>query len=170
MTYDTNTIAADLATAEQDFALWQRLTSAESRVTQLRKDYAKAKAADDRANAAAAKEADAARFAGLSNIRVTASGERETTGGLLGRAFTITWTSPVHDMYSGESQPRQHTITGFASLPAPVYDFLVERHPSQIPAEIMALAPGNPAEAMHRYFVAKRRGYLTSATTDAGAE
>ena len=64
----------DLEEARKDLDLFNRLSTAGARVAQLAEDYAKAKAADDVTEAAKAAAAEAARFTGLSDIRVTRTG------------------------------------------------------------------------------------------------
>lgn len=161
MTTDLDTIAADLADAKADLVLWERLTSAADRVKALVASYDKAKAAQAKADEAAAKEAAEARFAGLSDLRVIKGGD----GHLLSPStWRIAWTQPVYDMYSGTSIPETLGRNGFRALPDNVLAFLIEKHPEQVPAEIMALAPGDAAEAMTEYFRACERGY-----TKAGA-
>lgn len=158
MTIDLNDIAAELADAKADLAQWERLTSAADRMKALVASYDKAKAAQAKADETAAKEAAEARFKGLSDLRVIKDG----LGGhlLAPSTWRITWTQPVHDMYSGESIPETQGCNGFRGLPNNVLAFLIERHPEQVPAEIMALRPGDPEEAMAEYFRSVKRGYV----------
>ena len=161
MTTDLTTLAAELSAAKADHAQWERLTSAAARVKALVATFDKAKAATAKAEAAEAKAASEARFAGLSNIRVTetpASGL--DSGGVLRSIFTITWTGSVYDMYSGTSVPTEQSRNDFKQLPANVLAFLIEKHPEQIPANIMAFAPGDPAGAIEEYIRAYARGYV----------
>ncbi len=104
-------------------------------------------------------EARTQRLSRFSDIRV------EVTPGdtLLTTSFTIKYIKDTWDMQAKASPPKQHECVGFAALDDDVYDYLVNEKPHAIPAAIMALAPGNPADAMARYFQGKRRGYLTVA-------
>ena len=79
---------------------------------------------------------------------------------LLRRSYSITYTAPEFDMYTMQSYPRAHSKPSFEQLPNDVYDCLIERHPEQIPAAIMDLAPGNPRAALAAYLDARRRGYI----------
>ncbi|AJA08483.1 hypothetical protein SKP52_07820 [Sphingopyxis fribergensis] len=156
MTTDINTIAAELEAAKADLAQWERLTSAADRLKALTVSFDQARIAQAKADEAAAKEAAEARFKGLTNIRVTSSGG----GGVLSQQFLIRWTAPVYDMYSMAAVPQPHERPGFETIPDNVLAFLIERHPEEIPAAIMALAPGDPAAAMSEYFRARQRGYV----------
>src|SRR5690606_22027341 len=68
---DLHTVTAELAQAQADLALLQRLTTAAERVERLTADHAKAQAAHDKAAEDAAAAAREARFNGLSNFRVS---------------------------------------------------------------------------------------------------
>lgn len=161
MTTDLKALAAELADAKADLAQWERLTNAADGVKALVASYDKAKAAQAKADEAAAKEAAEARFTGLSDLRVidASGGSSGCAGGVLRKSWRITWTAPQFDMETMTSPPRSHSVVGFAALPDNVFAFLIEKHPDKVPAEIMALCPGNPAEAMTEYFRACKRGY-----------
>ena len=156
MTTDINTIAAELAAAKADLAQWERLTSAADRVKALTVSFDKARAAQAKADEAAARDAAEARFKGLANIRVTSSGN----GSVLSQQFLIRWTAPVYDMYAMAAVPQSHERPGFETIPDNVLAFLIEKPPEEIPATIMALAPDDPAAAMAEYFRARQRGYV----------
>ena len=160
---DTTTIYARLQQAERDAARWRQLSGATDLAAAFRKDYERATAAQAKADATADKQAAAARFAGLGSIRVKQGSGGKEGSGLLGLPFTITWMAPEYDMYSKMTVPREHSVAGFEALSPTVMAYLIERHPAQIPAPILALAPGDPDKAFERYFVGKRRGYLTGA-------
>lgn len=99
-----------------------------------------------------------ARFAGLSGITVTDKTPDETT---LRSSFEITYVSLIYDMYANASLPVPSTVVGFDALPEHVLAYLLERHPEQIPAKIIRLA-ANPADALNRFFMGLKRGYLTA--------
>lgn len=157
-TTDLRTLAAELDEARQDVALLERLKAAPDRLKRLTASYGKAALAHEKIKAAAEKAASEARFKGLSDIRVT-----DTTPGdnVLRTGFTITYTRMAYDSDAGQSIPQPMTVTSFLSLPDNVLSFLIERHPAQIPAKIMALAPDNPKEAFARYFRGLSRGYIS---------
>lgn len=161
MTTDLNNIASKLEAAKADLALYERLTSAADRVKALTAAFDKARTAQAKADEAAAKEAAEARFNGLSNIRVTGSGD----GSVLSQQYLISWTAPVYDMYSMTAIPQPvPERPGFETIPDNVLAFLIEKHPEEIPAAIMALAPDDPAAAMAEYFRARQRGYVKGNT------
>lgn len=160
MTANVNlrTLAAELDEARQDVALLERLKAAPDRLKRLTADYGKAVAAHEKIKAAAEKAASEARFKGLSDIKVTDTTPRDN---VLRTGFTITYIRMAYDIDAGQSISQPTTVTGFASLPDNVFAFLVERHPAQIPAKIMALAPDDPKEAFARYFRGLSRGYIS---------
>lgn len=163
---DLDTLAAQLAEAKADLAHWERLASAADRVKALVASYDKAKAAQAKADEAAAKAEREARYAGIDNLRVTSavkSRQHDETAGPLHRQYTIHWTAPRHDMYSGENVPTEQSCAGFSALPEPVFMCLIEKHPDRIPAEIMALRPGDPWAALNEYLIATQRGYIKGA-------
>ena len=160
---DTTIIYARLQQAEQDAARWRQLSGATDLAAALRKEYERATAAQAKADAAADKDAAAARFAGFGSIGVKQGEGGKEGSGLLGLPFTITWMALEYDMYSKMSLPREHSAAGFETLPQPVLAYLIERHPLQIPASILDLAPGDPEAAFERYFIGKRRGYFVGA-------
>jgi hypothetical protein len=163
MTTDIATIAAQLDEAKQNAALWERLSNAGERVKQLTRDYDKAKAAKDKADGAEAHEEKERRFSRYSDIQirdVTGAGE---DAGVLKRSYEITYTAPQYDMYAMKSFPERHIVQGFDALKDDLYELILERHSDKIPGQILALAPGNAAEALSVYLQGKRRGYLTGA-------
>lgn len=156
MTTSSEIIAAELAEAQTDVATLARLQSAEARVKALTAAYDKAVAAEERTAERAAKQAQAERFAGLSDICITAEG-KETN--ILRTVWAITYKGPHYDMMTGETVTAEHMRRGLGNLDEHVLEFLIERHPDRIPAEIMAFAPGDPYAALDAYFIACRRGY-----------
>lgn len=147
--------------AKADHARWERLTAAASRVKKLTPVYEKARAAYDNAVAAETSAKSDARFAGLANLHVadTSSGGADG-GGVLRMSWRITWTKPGHDPHTMTTVAKQHGANGFRAIEDHALAFLIEKHPELIPAEIMALAPGDPAAAMEEYFRACQRGYV----------
>jgi hypothetical protein len=150
-------IRLELASAEEDVALLERLKSAVGRVERLTAEQAKAIKERDKLTAAEARADKAARFAGISDVTVTESPETVREHALRA-SFTITWTKPVWD--GRASLPARHSIGGFGALPPDVLQYLIENCPDRIPAKIMALAPDNPREAFGRYFRGLKRGCI----------
>ena len=152
-------VSANLAEAEQDLALLERLKSAGDRVKRLTADKEKAVKDRDAALATERKVREAARFGGLSDLRVLDATPAE---GVLRSAFSINYTRVAYDMDTGQNVPQPVTISGFGGLPDNVFALLVERHPDRIPAKIMALAPNDPKEAFARYFRGLTRGFIAA--------
>lgn len=155
------TIAASLEQARQDLEMAERLASAEERVSSLEKAYAAAEEDAEAARAEALKAEQEARFAGLSNIKVSNVTPPASGKGLLHQTFRISYTRKSYNSFIGANQSADHSVTSFAALPSNVLEFLLVRHPEEVPTEILALAPNSPGLAVEFYLSAKRRGYLT---------
>lgn len=153
-------LSAELAEANADVALLRRLKDAEARAATLSAALGKAQEQLAEANADAHEAARNARFAGFDDISVRDNTPEEH---VLRTAFTITVNRMAYDSDTRTSTLRPLTFSGFIALPGDAYAYLIERKPSAIPAKIMALAPGDPAEAMRRYLLAMRRGYVEAA-------
>jgi hypothetical protein len=156
---DLSTLAAELQAVRDDLALYEGLSTAADKVAALSSQYERAKAAHDREEATRVKAANEARFAGLGDIRVDVVPDKEG-GGVLRMGFNIHYTRAAYDMYAKASIPQPRTVGGFAALPTDVLAYLIEKHPERVPAEIMALSPGNPRAAFATYFSGLKRGYL----------
>jgi hypothetical protein len=122
---------------------------------------AKARFAEALANQATVERED--RLKNFTDIRIIASAGHN----LLSTAYTIYYTRKTWDNYAKESLPKVHECKGFAGLDDAAYEYLLTVKPHLIPAEIMALAPGNAQEAFMLYFVGKQRGYITGAAVAA---
>jgi hypothetical protein len=96
------------------------------------------------------------RLSRFSDIRV----EVKPGDNLLRSSFTIKYMKDTWDMQAKASLPKQHECDGFSALDDDAYEYLLTEKPHAIPASIMALAPGKPAEAMNTYLRAKQRGYV----------
>lgn len=162
MTNTPAAILAELEAAQKDLARFKQLQAAEKRVEQLTADYEKARARQDREDAAALAAVKEARFAGLSDIRVHPASDK-LLGSELYANHRVTWRAPKYDPRSGSTPVGQHEAFGLLALPENVLAFLVERHPEQIPAAIMEFAPGNPWGALEALYATRRRGYAVKA-------
>lgn len=152
-------ILAELEEAQKDLALFQRLETAQRRTEQLTEQYEAARANQEREEAEARDTAKKARFKDLSNVRVTGNDKQ----GSIWRNWRITFTGPAWDMRRQVSRVMDVDVPGFSVLLDSyrhVFDYLIEECPERIPAEIMALAPGDPYRAFEEMFAAERRGYL----------
>jgi len=103
------------------------------------------------------------RLENFTDIRIVASPGHN----LMSTAYTIYYTRKTWDNDAKESLPKVHECKGFAALDDAAYEYLVTVKPEAIPAEIKALAPGNPQEAFSLYFVGKQRGYVKGAAVAA---
>jgi len=122
--------------------------------------------AKERFATALANQATVAREERLKNftdIRIVASPGHN----LMSTAYTIYYTRKTWDNDAKESLPKVHECRGFAGLDDAAYEYLLTVKPHLIPAEIIALAPGNPQEAFMLYFVGKQRGYVKGAAVAA---
>ncbi|KQO07123.1 hypothetical protein [Sphingomonas sp. Leaf242] len=122
--------------------------------------------AKDRFADALANQAELEREARLKNftdIRIVASPGKN----LMNTEFMIYYTRKTWNNDAKESLPKVHECRGFAALDEAAYEYLVTVKPEAIPAEIMALAPGNAQEAFGLYFVGKQRGYVKGAAVAA---
>jgi hypothetical protein len=103
------------------------------------------------------------RLKAFTDIRIVATPGKN----LMNTAFTIYYTRKTWDNDAKESLPKVHECKGFLGLDDAAYEYLVTVKPHLIPAEIMALAPGNAQEAFGLYFVGKQRGYVKGAAVAA---
>jgi len=127
-----------------------------AKVAELSKGLASAKERLASALCNEAIEARNKRLSKFSDIRV------ETTPGdnLISTAFVIRYTADAWDVALNQTVPKPHKCNGFAALANDAFEYLVTVKPEAIPAEIMALAPGKPEEAMSVYLAGKARGYF----------
>jgi hypothetical protein len=103
------------------------------------------------------------RLKNFTDIRIVASPGKN----LMNTEFMIYYTRKTWNNDAKESLPKVHECRGFAGLDDAAYEYLVTVKPHLIPAEIIALAPGNPQEAFMLYFVGKQRGYVKGAAVAA---
>lgn len=103
------------------------------------------------------------RLKAFTDIRVVAAPGHN----LMTTAYTIYYTRKAWDNDAKESLPKVFECKGFLGLDDAAYEYLVTVKPEAIPAEIKALAPGNPQEAFGLYFVGKQRDYVKGAAVAA---
>ncbi|WP_070158126.1 hypothetical protein [Sphingobium phenoxybenzoativorans] len=104
------------------------------------------------------------RIAGFSDITVALDYPPQCEGNLLRANFIIDYVKLFYDPSSRMPVAKPHRVTSFRELPDDAYDYLVTVHPDRIPAEIMALCPGDPNGAFAAYFQGLRRGMFRSAS------
>jgi len=151
-------VSVELAAANEDVALLERLKSAPDRAKRLASEHAKALAERKAAIAADDKARTEARFAPFQSIHVA---DLKPEMSLIAAPFRIKYTRGTYDIYAKSNVPTEHTAESFGQLNKDAFDYLLERHPDRIPARIMALAPGDPHAAFEEYFIGIRRGYMT---------
>lgn len=147
-----------LAQADADVALLVRLKEAEATATCIRAELADAH--DKRAAALAdviAVERKAL-YASFKDVRVDASDGANA----LATSYTITFKRLAYNYSTRENDLVERVYHGFESLEADALGYLIDVRPEAIPAVLMSLAPGDPANALRRYHQGKQRGYLAS--------
>ncbi|GAB5350372.1 hypothetical protein [Qipengyuania sp. 483] len=156
MNTDLNRLSAELDQAKADFALLQRLQGAKERMETLANQCAEAREAESNRNAIAAREERETRYARISEISITEA-PSNSGNGLLHRLFRISWKAPQFDWRTNRSDPAKHSVVGFQAVPHDVLACIIEKHPELIPADIMALRPGDADGAIQEFFAAKNR-------------
>jgi len=131
--------------------------AASTKAAQLDRSLAEAQAKLADALADELLEAQKARLANFSAIRV--DWNREDTS-IIHCAYKIIYTRLSYDDRLGGNVPREHTINGFSALSDEALEYLLTVRPDAIPAPIMSLAPGDPHRAFDIYLAGKARGYL----------
>ena len=152
-----------LAQADADVALLLRLKEAEATATRIRAELADAQ--DKRATALADAVAveRKAYYASFKDVRVDVSGgELGIISNPLTASYTITIKRLAYNYSTRNNDLVERSYNGFAALEADALGYLIDVRPDAIPAIIMELAPGNPADAIRRYHIAMQRGYLAS--------
>lgn len=169
MPNDPAAIAAEIDTLRNDLrtvtaAIPVMGKSAETKADEISGAIAKAQ---EQLAAAFADEAENARQKRLSafyDIGVDVDYPPNYEGNLLRASFVIHYVKAAWDNRLKRSVPQSHRCNGFQALPADAYEYLVTAKPEAIPADIMALAPGDPQEAFSRYFQGLRRGMFRTAS------
>jgi hypothetical protein len=82
---------------------------------------------------------------------------------LISTGFVIRYVQDAWDVSLNQTVAKSHICNGFAALADTAYEYLLTVKPEAIPAEIMALAPGKPHQAMSAYLAGKARGYFKGA-------
>lgn len=145
--------------------------SAVAKATELEADIRHAEERYAVALADKAEQERKERIAGFTDISITTSYPNQGEANLLRAGFVISYTRLEWDGRYRQSLPVNHSCKGFSALPDDAYIYLVTERPDAIPAEIMALHPGNPNEAFRAYFQGKQRGVFRTATrVDAAAD
>lgn len=151
---EIETLTTDLRTVNAAIPVFGKSAVAKAKEVEKALEDAKGRLASALADEATA-ERDR-RLSQFSDIRVETK-----LGDNLGRnGYVIHYTRNTWDMAQNATVPKPHTCNGFPALDNDAYDYLVSLKPEAIPAEIMALAPGNPQEAMSAYLAGKARGYF----------
>ena len=157
-----NAATAELAAANADVALLQRLKDAEANADRLTAELATLQdsAATALANANEAKRQEA--FARIRNMSITAITPNDNpTAGLLATRFAVTYETVSYDSGTRRTVWLVANAPNINYLPIDALAYLTEATPEIIPAAIMALAPDSPAQAVRSFIQAIRRGYIT---------
>lgn len=96
------------------------------------------------------------RLGSFSDIQV----EVKPGDNLITTGFVVRYVKQSWDISANAVVPKQHKCNGFAALADDACEYLVMEKPENIPAVIMALAPGKPQEALCVYLAGKARGYF----------
>jgi hypothetical protein len=154
-------LSAEINQTREDAALLGRLQRAEGKLIQLLK---KADALNTKLSKAVDTEGRQARddeFAKFGGIIVTYTPLAHHEVHILSVRWDIRYKRLTWDMNTRQSVMLEHTVGDFDVLPEDVFRYLVLAKPEAIPSLITDLAPGDLDEAFHRYFMAKRRGYIS---------
>ena len=154
-------ITAELAAANADVALLQRLKDAEANADRLTEELADLhdSAAKVQTDANDAKRQEA--FARIRNMSITAITPNDNpTAGLLASRFAVTYETVAYDSSTRCTVWRVASAPNIHHLPNEALAYLTEAKPELIPAGIMALAPDSPTEAVRSFIQAIRRGYM----------
>jgi len=151
-----DTIAAEIETLRNDLRVVQAASDligkpAVAKCREIEAEIAKAQDAYAVALADKAEQERKERIAGFTDISITTSYPNQGDNNLLRATFDISYTRLEWNGGYRQSLPVQHSVNGFPALPDDAYIYLVTERPDAIPAEIMALHPGNPHEAFRAY-------------------
>lgn len=146
--------------ARADIDLLARLQSAAERLATLEKDRSAALASEQLAATRQAEAAQIASYEGVTAIRVAEVHSELGPIAFPHTPYDITYTKPEYCMHTRQSAPKEFRVRGFGALPRGAMLYLLQQASEQIPPQIMALAPNDPASAMGAYFTARKRGHL----------
>jgi hypothetical protein len=155
-------LQARLAEKRIDAATFKRMSEAAKDTAQLAKELSAANEEQATLALAETQAEKAAVYARFREMTVTVRTPEGETPSAIGSRYNITYEQLAYDIHTRRSDFAQRTVNGFAALGDEAYDYLIECKPEAIPLAIIDLAPGDPREAFGRYFIAMRRGYLSS--------
>lgn len=154
------TATLDLNKARDDAALFERLQRAageakrlQALCTKLTTDLA---AGEDRE----AKEAKAALARMFRKLEIIVGRPADRNLSALSARYTIQYEQLAWDGDARESVWQTRRIEGLSAVPDDVWDYLFAHCPGSLPSLITDLAPGDPYQALERYFLALRRGFI----------
>lgn len=147
--------------AREDALLFERLKAAAANTAKLaakgealRAELLKAEERED-------SERREAKYANIRNMRVTAHHRPEDDrASPIAPQYIIRFERLAYNSSTHRNEWVADGANGFANLAPDQFGYLVEKAPEQIPAGIMALAPGDPVEAFRIYSLGMRRGYI----------
>lgn len=152
--------SAELRRAQDDAALYDRISKAKAKIAPLQKQTNELTSA---LNDALADEAKAAvvKFEGtFRNLSINRQPNPKRSG-LIHDIITISYDRLAWHTSAHESIWTPVSVDGFVYLDPEMLHYILASRPDLIPADIKALAPGNVFEAFDRYITAKSRGYMS---------
>lgn len=162
LTTEVERLSAALDNARADVALLLRLKNAEQDAKRIAGELAVAQDALMNANVDALTAIRDAEFANLRSISVATTYPSGSMPSAISARYAVTYERLTYDNQSRQNVWKLHTVNGFSGLPSEVMRYLMMARPDAIPAIIIALAPGDAEAAMDAYFLAMRRGYMTT--------
>jgi hypothetical protein len=140
--------------AKADVALLERLNGAAHRLAALNTLQASIITEQGLIHERAAKARQEAAFAKFTTVDIT---DKYPDESVIRSSFEVSYTTSYWD--GRQSVPKRVTMAGLMCLPDDLLGYLIEKHPSKIPAKIANLA-ADPYDAFNRYFVGVGRGHL----------
>lgn len=158
LTADVERLAAELNQARADVVTLRRLKDAEADEKRLTVELRVAQEQLAERNAA---DVIAQRDAAYANYIDIGVEEEITLSGdsIMHNIYRITVTQ--REWNGWENAPKVIVFDSFRALPGEAFNYLLEKHPSRIPAKIMALNPLDAWDAFSIYFSGLKRGYFT---------
>lgn len=153
-------LTKDLAVAKADVALLNRLKEAEANLPRIADELEQAQKNLVTLLNDEQRDKRLASYAGIKTVTIT---DKTPGENVLGSTFAVTVIRNRFDHDIGANAEQQEDYVGFGIVPAEVLAYIVDKQPPILPAKILDLAPGNPAEAFDRFMVSKRRGYVVGA-------
>lgn len=151
-------ISIELRQAQDDTALYDRISKAKAKAASLTKLASELTSALNDALAAEAKQALQTFESRFRDLVVTRRPSDGLTPGLANDMFTISYEQLAWHYDAHENLWTPVSVGRFADVEPRMLAYMLEHRPDLIPDDLKALCPGDVFEAMDRYFTAKSRG------------